>query len=444
MDNSRAKLPVIMSTLEYYDSRIKTHIANQINTTAPKSHKHAIADVTGLQAALDALGSNSSTETSSALEEAKQFTLTKIAELVNGADSSLDTLKELADAMTNNKSLIEALDTAIGKKANASDLTSHTSNKSNPHGVTLAQLGVTATADELNLLDGVTATTTEINYLTGVTSSIQVQLNGKAAISHGTHVKYAAADPLVAGTATAGTSQNVSRGDHVHPAQTTISGNAGTATTLQTARSIDGVSFNGSASITHYGTCSTAAATAAKTVALTGFTLVTGAIVFVKFTVTNTAANPTLNVNSTGAKAIMYRGSAISAGYLAANRVYAFIYDGTDWELVGDINTNTTYSLSSFGITATADELNLLDGVTVTTAEINYLDGVTSSIQAQLNSKAASSHSHSYLPLSGGTMTGVATGYANASYTTAQFRNITMSTSSPSGGSNGQIHFQYS
>ena len=90
-----------------------------------------------------------------------------------------------------------------------------------------------------------------------------------------------------------------------------------------------------------YNTCSTAASTAAKTVDAGSFSLETGAMVVVKFTVTNTADNPTLNVSSTGAKAIMYRGSAISAGYLAANRIYTFIYDGTDWELVGDLDTNT-------------------------------------------------------------------------------------------------------
>lgn len=45
-------------------------------------------------------------------------------------------------------------------------------------------------------------------------------------------------------------------------------------------------------------------------------------------------------------------------------------------------DTNTTYTLSSFGITATA-------------AELNYCDGVTSNIQTQLNSKASSTHTHS-------------------------------------------------
>ena len=71
-----------------------------------------------------------------------------------------------------------------------------------------------------------------------------------AKASHGTHVTYSTSTPLVAGTASVGSANNVSRGDHVHPAQTSVSGNAGTATKLQTARNINGTSFDGSANIT--------------------------------------------------------------------------------------------------------------------------------------------------------------------------------------------------
>ena len=109
-------------------------------------------------------------------------------------------------------------------------------------------------------------------------------------------------------------------------------GKADTATKLATARTIDGVSFNGSANITHYGSCATEAATAAKVVACTGFALATGSRITVRFTVTNTAASPTLR----------YRNAAIAAGYLAANRTYDFVYDGTYYQLVGDINTDST------------------------------------------------------------------------------------------------------
>lgn len=121
----------------------------------------------------------------------------------------------------------------------------------------------------------------------------------------------------------------------------TLPSKPGDVAKLTTARAIDGVNFDGSSAITHYGVCSTAAATAAKTVALTGFTLTVGARITIKFTVTNTVASPTLNVNGTGAKPIYYRGSAIYAGLLAANRTYEFVYDGTSYNLVGDINTDS-------------------------------------------------------------------------------------------------------
>ena len=118
----------------------------------------------------------------------------------------------------------------------------------------------------------------------------------------------------------------------------------GIATKWRTARNINGMSVDGSENRANYGICSTASATVAKTVSCVGYGLVTGAEITVRFTVTNTAANPTLNVNSTGAKPIYYRGTAITAGYLAANRTYAFRYNGTQYELVGDIDTNATYN----------------------------------------------------------------------------------------------------
>ena len=45
------------------------------------------------------------------------------------------------------------------------------------------------------------------------------------------------------------------------------------------------------------------------------------------------------------------------------------------------------------GVTATATELNIMDGVTATTAELNHSSGVTSGIQTQLNAKATTGKS---------------------------------------------------
>ena len=120
--------------------------------------------------------------------------------------------------------------------------------------------------------------------------------------------------------------------------------NSNGASTLYTARTVDGVSFDGSANITHYCTCYTASSTANKTVTVTGFVLETGARVTVKFSNSNTAANPTLNVHNgsayTGAKAIMYRGTSSvsdSSNYYRwqSGDIVDFIYDGTNWVMVG-------------------------------------------------------------------------------------------------------------
>lgn len=85
-----------------------------------------------------------------------------------------------------------------------------------------------------------------------------------------------------------------------------------------------------------YGTCATAAATAAKVVVQANFALYTGATVYVKFTYANTVANPTLNVNSTGAKAIRAYGAALTATSIynwTAGSIVTFVYDGTYWNI---------------------------------------------------------------------------------------------------------------
>jgi len=87
---------------------------------------------------------------------------------------------------------------------------------------------------------------------------------------------------------------------------------------------------------TLYGTCATAAGTAAKVVTCDNFDkLITGVTIYVKFTYSNSVANPTLNVNSTGAKTIYRYGttapSTSAATSWQAGSVVAFTYDGTYW-----------------------------------------------------------------------------------------------------------------
>ncbi len=78
-------------------------------------------------------------------------------------------------------------------------------------------------------------------------------------------------------------------------------------------------------------------------------------------------------------------------------------------------------------VTATAAELNILDGVTATATELNYVDGVTSAIQTQLDGLVSETN---------GAVTTAATG-------STVVRNITLSTSTPTGGSDGDVWLVY-
>jgi hypothetical protein len=110
-----------------------------------------------------------------------------------------------------------------------------------------------------------------------------------------------------------------------------------------------------------YGTCGTAAATAAKvaTISDTSWTLKVGSIIGIKYTYSNTAGSSTtpvtLNVNSTGDKNIWYNNAKYTStstsicGY--AKRVIYYMYDGTYWVWLGtgymDGNTDKKTSSSN-------------------------------------------------------------------------------------------------
>lgn len=93
---------------------------------------------------------------------------------------------------------------------------------------------------------------------------------------------------------------------------------------------------------TLYGTCSTTASTAAKVVVLANFDeLIVGTMISVKFVYSNTASNPTMNVNSTGALPI-YKYGTTTPGTTAgeswsANSILTFVYDGSAW-MMTDVN----------------------------------------------------------------------------------------------------------
>jgi hypothetical protein len=98
-----------------------------------------------------------------------------------------------------------------------------------------------------------------------------------------------------------------------------------------------------------------------------------------------------------------------------------------DIPAVGSAISITASQISD--VTATAAELNILDGATLTTAELNYLDGVTSAVQTQLDGKVSQTN---------GFVTTAATG-------SAVVRNVSFSTATPgtADGMDGDVWLVY-
>lgn len=116
-------------------------------------------------------------------------------------------------------------------------------------------------------------------------------------------------------------------------------------------------------------------------------------------TVTDPTADRTITLpNSTGTVALTssdITGNAATATALETARTIAGqSFDGSANISIAPTDlTSVTATASEInildGVTATTAELNLLDGVTATTTEINYIDGVTSSIQTQIDNIAS-------------------------------------------------------
>lgn len=150
----------------YTQTQVDTKLSSKSDTT----HNH--------DSAYDAKGS-----ADSALASAKSYADTaanKVKnDLLNGAGTAYDTLKELGDLIDDNQDAIEALEAVAAGKAD----------KTHSHAI----------AD---------------------VSGLQSALDGKAASSHGTHVSYSTTAPVMDGAASVGSASTVARSDHKHPTDT--------------------------------------------------------------------------------------------------------------------------------------------------------------------------------------------------------------------------------
>ena len=211
---------------------------------------------------------------------------------------------------------------------------------------TLASLGITATAAELNKLDGVTATTQELNYMDGVTSNVQTQLNNKTNIGH-TH-----------------TISQITDIEDLSPVYIIDYINL---LNHETTGSMTSVQFNEVKQ----------AIEEKKSIAIYSTDNTSSILLVMTSSSILDETNIQLLADVQGVKQI-------------------FTLTPTLWNYSYE---QTISDLSDLGITATAAELNQLDGVTLS----NY--ALKSDIP-DISTLATKSELSSYLPLSGGTLTG--------------------------------------
>lgn len=346
---------------------------------------------------------------------------------------------------------------------------------------TLGSFGITATAAEINKLDGLTATTAELNYVDGVTSNIQTQLNGKSPTTHShsaattsangfmsssdkskldgiasgankyTHPSYTARSSglykvAVDSQGHVSSVSNVTKSDITNlgiPGQDTNTWTAFKGATTSTAGTAGYVPAPSAGSATRYFRSDGTWATPPNTTYSSATTSSAGLM---------SAADKTkLDGIATGAnKYTLPTASSSTLGGVKTTSAVTSTAGLTPCPIISGVpyykDTNTTYTLSSFGITATAAELNKLDGVTATATEINYIDGVTSNIQTQLNGKAPTSHNHSASNITSGTLPLSRGGTGGASATAARTSlgalNLVISSSEPTGQNTGDIWFK--
>ena len=215
---------------------------------------------------------------------------------------------------------------------------------------TLASLGITVTAEELN-------------YLDGATSNVQTQLNEiKESVD-------SISDPYEINLT------NLLSAEDSESISTAIGGIDNLNATVQDNRIIVGTISNGSVSVSIriLGNVTTLYYLLDSVVGLT----------LNEVAITNTSGTLSKNVTT---HSVITENMVINS-------------------LESDETTLPLSAAQGKALNSKIESVSLTDlGVTATATELNYVDGVTSNIQTQLNNKAASSHEHAASAITSGTL----------------------------------------
>lgn len=184
LESKQDLVPNVTSQEIGYLDGVTSNIQTQLSDKADSVHEHNLSDIQDVTA--------SSSEVN--ILDGAIITTQELNYLAGAASSIQDQIDDKANAshthVVADLSDVQATPIEINYLSGATGNIQNQINSKSASGHThlLANVtDVTATSSEVNVLDGVTATTSEINYLSGVTSSIQTQINAKASSTH-THL----------------------------------------------------------------------------------------------------------------------------------------------------------------------------------------------------------------------------------------------------------------
>ena len=412
----------------YTETEIDTKLASKSDTT----HKHdSLYDSKGsADIALDSAKSYTDTKTSglasttvvdnkisthnastSAHNDIRDLIsglTTRLNTLANSDDTTLDQMGEVVAYIKNNKSLIDGITTS---KVNVSDIVNNLTTNASNKPLSAAQ-GVAIKG----LIDALQAELDSHTHAIADVSGLQSALDGKAASSHGTHVSYSSTKPVMDGTASVGSASTVARSDHKHPtdtsrvAQSDFDTHVADATKhiTSTERTNWGTAYTHSQAA-HAPSNAQANQNAFSNIAVSGQTTVaadttTDTVTFIgsNVSITTDATNDKVTFSvadgSTSAKGVVKLENSTSSTSTTTAATPSSVKSAYDLANTAKTNAATAQSKADSAYTLASGKVGSLSdlSITATATELNYMDGVTSNVQAQLDGKAASGHTHNY------------------------------------------------
>lgn len=118
----------VENKLTSVDATLSNHVSDKSNPHETTKEQVGLSYVDNTSDVEKPVSTHQREAIDASYQQSTSYTDTKIAELINGAPTTLDTLKEIADAMTNNQTVVEALEASIGSKADQAELDGHINN----------------------------------------------------------------------------------------------------------------------------------------------------------------------------------------------------------------------------------------------------------------------------------------------------------------------------